>query len=139
MAGSTLVEVLDGKKPANTPAIRVDVAPGTLWRYSGGGYEVMQQLVIDVGGKSFPQLAREFVLGPLGMARSTYEQPLPPALEDSAATGHDSQGWSVKGKYHTYPEMAAAGLWTTPSELARVVLELQTGGQGVTSTRQQHM
>src|SRR5713101_3278460 len=55
----TLIDVLDGRKPANTPPIRVDVTPGTLWRYSGGGYEVMQQLVIDVGGKPFPQLALE--------------------------------------------------------------------------------
>jgi CubicO group peptidase (beta-lactamase class C family) len=123
-----LVEVLNGTKPANTAAIRVDVTPGTLWRYSGGGYEVMQQLVIDVTGKPFPQLARDFVLGPLGMSHSTYEQPLPPALEGNVATAHDSQGRPIKGKYHTYPEMAAAGLWTTPSDLARVVLELQSGG-----------
>jgi CubicO group peptidase (beta-lactamase class C family) len=124
----TLVEVLDGAKPANTAPIRVDVTPGTIWRYSGGGYTVMQQLVIDVGGKPFPQLAREYVLNPLGMTKSTYEQPLPTALEGSAATAHNSQGQPIKGKFHTYPEMAAAGLWTTPSELAKVVLELQTGG-----------
>jgi CubicO group peptidase (beta-lactamase class C family) len=135
----TLVEVLDGKKPANTEPIRVDVTPGTLWRYSGGGYEVMQQLVIDVGGKPFPQLAREFVLDPLGMTRSTYEQPLPPAREGVAATAHDSQGRPIKGKYHTYPEMAAAGLWTTPSDLARVVLELQTGGHVLKPGTQREM
>ena len=73
------------------------------------------------------------------MTRSTYEQPLPTALEDKAATGHDSQGRPIKGKYHTYPEMAAAGLWTTPSELARVVLELQTGGHVLKSPTQREM
>lgn len=135
----TLVELLDGQKPANTPPIRVDVTPGTLWRYSGGGYEVMQQLVIDVGGKPFPQLAREFVLDPLGMARSTYEQPLPAARKDEAATAHDAQGRPLKGKYHTYPEMTAAGLWTTPSDLARVVLELQTGGHVLKAATQREM
>jgi CubicO group peptidase (beta-lactamase class C family) len=135
----TLVEVLDGKKPANTPPIRVDVTPGTLWRYSGGGYEVMQQLVIDVAAKPFPQLARDFVLGPLGMTHSTYEQPLPTALEAHAATAHDSKGVPIKGKYHTYPEMAAAGLWTTPSDLARVVLELQSGGHVLKSATQHEM
>jgi CubicO group peptidase (beta-lactamase class C family) len=83
-----LPEILDGKKPANTPAVRVDVVPGTLWRYSGGGYEVMQQLVVDVTGKSFPQVAREIVLGPLQMTRSTYEQPLPPKFEGNAARTH---------------------------------------------------
>jgi CubicO group peptidase (beta-lactamase class C family) len=135
----TLVEVLDGKKPANTQPIRVDVTPGTLWRYSGGGYEVMQQLVVDVGAKPFPQLAQEFVLGPLGMTHSTYEQPLPSSLEAKAATAHDSKGLPIKGKYHTYPEMAAAGLWTTPSDLARVVLELQSGGHVLKPATQREM
>src|SRR5258708_2019619 len=68
-----MVQILDGKKPANTAPIRVDVAPGKLWRYSGGGYEVMQQLAMDVTGRPFPQLAREIVLGPLHMTRSTFE------------------------------------------------------------------
>jgi len=135
----TLVEVLDGQTPANTPPIRVDVIPGTLWRYSGGGYEVMQQLVIDVGGKPFPKLAREFVLDPLGMARSTYDQPLPAARGGEAASAHDAQGRPIKGNYHTYPEMAAAGLWTTPSDLARVMLELQTGGHVLKSATQREM
>jgi len=135
----TLVELLDGRKPANTAPIRVDVTPGTLWRYSGGGYEVMQQLVIDVAGKPFPQLAREFVLDPLGMTDSTYEQPLPANRQSRAATAHDGQGRPLKGKYHTYPEMAAAGLWTTPSELARVVIELQTGGHVLKPATQHEM
>jgi len=135
----TLVEILNGVKPANTEPIRVDVTPGTLWRYSGGGYEVMQQLVIDVAGKPFPQLAREFVLDKLGMADSTYEQPLPAAKAGDAATAHDGQGLPIKGKYHTYPEMTAAGLWTTPSDLARVVLELQTGGHVLKPATQREM
>ncbi|HEY1341254.1 MAG TPA: serine hydrolase domain-containing protein [Bryobacteraceae bacterium] len=124
----TLIELLDGKKPANTDPIRVDVVPGTIWRYSGGGYEVAQQLVIDVTGKPFPQLAREIVLGPLHMSHSTYEQPLPSRLESQAAAAHRANGALVPGRWHTYPEMAAAGLWTTPSDLTRVMIELQTNG-----------
>jgi CubicO group peptidase (beta-lactamase class C family) len=124
----TLVEVLDGKKPANTPPIRVDVVPGTLWRYSGGGYEVAQQLILDAAGKPFPQLAREIVFGPLEMSHSTFEQPLPARLESNAASGHLPTGAIIKGRWHTYPELAAAGLWTTPSDLARIVIELQTHG-----------
>ncbi len=124
----SLLDLLDGKKPANSAPIRVDILPGTQHRYSGGGYEVMQQLVMDVTGKSFPELAQEFVLGPLGMTRSTYRQPLPSDLEANAAAGHRGDGAMLKGRWHTYPEMAAAGLWTTPSGLARVVLEIQKGG-----------
>jgi CubicO group peptidase (beta-lactamase class C family) len=69
-----------GKKPANSAPVRVDILPGTRSRYSGGGYEVMQQLAMDVTGKPFPQLARELVLGPLSMTRSTCEQPLPESV-----------------------------------------------------------
>lgn len=121
----TLVQILNGEKPANTPAIRVDIEPGSRWRYSGGGYTVMQQLLMDVTGKSFPELTRELVLAPAGMRQSTYENPLPKSLEDSAATAHGPSGDKVKGRWAIYPEMAAAGLWTTPSDLARYIIEVQ--------------
>jgi CubicO group peptidase (beta-lactamase class C family) len=135
----SLLDILDGKKPANSAPIRVDIAPGTQSRYSGGGYEVMQQLVIDVAGKPFPELAQEFVLGPLGMTRSTYQQPLPAHLKANAAAGHGNDGVILKGRWHTYPEMAAAGLWTTPSDLARFVLELQKGGRVLQPATQREM
>ncbi len=135
----TLPEILDGRKPANTAAIRVDVQPGTLWRYSGGGYEVMQQLVMDVTGEPFPDLARRLVLDPLGMRHSTFEQPLPARYRANAATAHSANGAAIPGKWHTYPEMAAAGLWTTPSDLARVVIELQKGGHILKPETQRQM
>jgi CubicO group peptidase (beta-lactamase class C family) len=126
----TLVQVLNGEKPANTAAIRVDVAPGSRWRYSGGGYTVMQQLCMDVTGKSFPELTHELVLAPAAMRQSTYENPLPKSLEASAATAHGRNGDKVKGRWHIYPEMAAAGLWTTPSDLARYAIEVQSALAG---------
>lgn len=125
----TVPELLDGKKPANTAPIRVDVVPGTIWRYSGGGYEVMQQLVTDVTGKPFAQLAKEIVLDALGMTRSTFEQPLPAHLQSNAAAAHRADGTMIPGRWHTYPELTAAGLWTTPSDLARIAIELQKGGR----------
>jgi CubicO group peptidase (beta-lactamase class C family) len=121
----TLRAVLDGAKPANTKAILPDMTPGSSWRYSGGGYCVVQQLLMDVTGKPFPLLLQEMVLGPLGMNHSSYEQPLPSAKCGLAAVGHTSTGQPIKGKWHIYPEMAAAGLWTTPSDLARFAIELQ--------------
>jgi CubicO group peptidase (beta-lactamase class C family) len=126
----TLTQVLDGAKPANSAAVRVDVLPGSIYRYSGGGYTVVQQLLSDVTGKPFPALMSELVLGPLAMADSTYEQPLPEALRKEAASGHRGNGKSVPGRYHTYPEMAAAGLWTTPTDLAKFALELQRAREG---------
>ena len=123
--GPTLLQVLNGEKPANSPAIRVDTTPGTKWAYSGGGYVIVQQMLADVTGRPFPKLMREMVLGPIGMTRSTYEQPLPAARLAEAATPYRQDGTPVPGGPHTYPEMAPAGLWTTPSDLARYAMEVQ--------------
>lgn len=82
----TISEVLDGVPPANTPPVRVDTAPGTQWRYSGGGYVVVQQALIDMTHRSFPELMRNTVLRPLGMTSSTFEQPLPADETKPAAT-----------------------------------------------------
>jgi CubicO group peptidase (beta-lactamase class C family) len=129
----TLVQILNGEKPANTPPIRVNVEPGTLWRYSGGGYTVVQQLMIDRLGKPFPAILQMAVLGPVGMKRSTYEQPLPEDLAANAARAHRSDGSVIAGRWHTYPEMAAAGLWTTPSDLARFAIEIWNAARGASN------
>ena len=121
----TVVQVLDGAAPANTAAVRVDFNPGSRWRYSGGGYTVAQLAMTDVSGQTFPALMQKLVLGPLQMKESTYEQPLPAALVPVAAAGYRSDGKPVDGKRHVYPEMAAAGLWTTPSDLARFAIGIQ--------------
>jgi CubicO group peptidase (beta-lactamase class C family) len=126
----TVPQILDGASPANTAAIRVDVEPGSRWRYSGGGYTVMQQLLIDHLGKPYPQILRDTVLKPLGMTRSTYEQPLPSEFQANAARAHNGEGRKIEGDWHTYPEMAAAGLWTTPSDLARFGTEVWKASRG---------
>jgi CubicO group peptidase (beta-lactamase class C family) len=121
----TLVQVLNGEAPANTAAIRTDIIPGSKLRYSGGGYTVMQQMIIDVTGKPFPQFMHEAVLKPLGMTNSTYEQPLSEELAASTASGYYPKGKAVKGRWHIYPEIAAAGLWTTASDLGRFAIGIQ--------------
>ncbi|UCF20251.1 MAG: serine hydrolase [Gemmatimonadota bacterium] len=126
------IGVLDGE--GNTVPIRVDIDPGSQWRYSGGGYTVVQQLLTDVAGKPFPQIMQETVLGPIGMRESTYEQPLPEPRWADAATAYREDGTAVEGKWHVYPEMAAAGLWTTPSDLARFAIEVQKEYAGTSET-----
>jgi CubicO group peptidase (beta-lactamase class C family) len=126
----SVLEILDGRPPANTARIEVNIVPGTQVRYSGGGITVAQQLVVDVLGKPFPRIMRELVLDPSGMKHSTYEQPLPKSWEGSAATAHPYKNHPLDGKWHVYPEMAAAGLWTTPSDLARAGIELQLALKG---------
>jgi CubicO group peptidase (beta-lactamase class C family) len=82
----TLLQVLDGQKPANTAPIRLESEPGSKWNYSGGGYTVMQQVLVDVTKEPFPKLMHETVLGPIGMTHSTYQQPLATDLQPEAAT-----------------------------------------------------
>ncbi|HWM93765.1 MAG TPA: serine hydrolase [Thermoanaerobaculia bacterium] len=126
----TVVEVLDGRPPANTPRVEVNILPGVQFRYAGGGTTVAQQLVTDILGKPFPQIMRELVLDPLDMKGSTYEQPLPPARASAAATAHPWKSRPLPGRWHIYPEMAAAGLWTTAGDLARAGIELQKSLRG---------
>jgi len=121
----TWLEILDGEQPANTPEIRVTTIPGVRFRYSGGGYCILQQLLMDVMKQPFPNLIHELVLGPLGMNHSTYEQPLLAHRSKMAAAGHRRSGKPIAGDWYVYPELAAAGLWTTPSDLAHFALELQ--------------
>jgi len=133
----TVVQVLDGGPPANTPPIRVDTTPGAIWRYSGGGFTVMQQLVIDVTGTPFPRFMQETVLRPIGMTASSFEQPQPATRAALTAAGYYADRTAVRGRWHVYPEMAAAGLWTTPTDLARFAIEIQEtlagNGHGVIS------
>lgn len=129
----TLVQVLNGEKPANTPPIRVDILPGSKVRYSGGGFTVMQQLVIDVTGEPFPLFLSKTVLAPFGMTSSTFEQPPPNSVATNTAHGYYPNGEPVKGWWHVYPEIAAAGLWTTPTDLARYAIALQQSFGGVTN------
>jgi CubicO group peptidase (beta-lactamase class C family) len=120
----TTKQVLDGEAPANTPPVRVDLAPNTKFRYSGGGTTVAQLALADTEREPFPSLMRRLVLVPLGIRSSTYENPLPASKHALAATGYRPNKRALPGGWHVYPEMAAAGLWTNPSELARVIVEM---------------
>ncbi|MBT3270573.1 beta-lactamase family protein [Candidatus Poribacteria bacterium] len=128
----SLRQVMDGRLPANSPPIRVDTIPGTQYRYSGGGYMVVQQLLMDVTGAPFPDVMRDVVLDPWGMAVSTFESPLPEGSWAIAASGHRSDGAVIPGGWHTYPEMGAgASMWATPSDLARFAIGVMRAYEGL--------
>lgn len=126
----TLRQVLDGAAPAATDPIRVDTPPGAAWRYSGGGYTVLQQVMVDAGRQPFAQLMATRVLQPLGMRHSSFTQPTSPAMLARAALPHDGMGQPLPGGPRTYPELAAAGMWTTPSDLALFLLGVQRAAAG---------
>lgn len=126
----TLIQLLDGAPPANSPPVRVDAVPGSLQRYSGGGFTVAQLAIAEAYGRPFAQAAEALVLRPAGMAHSTFEQPLPTSMEARAASGHRADGAAIPGRWRVHPEQAAAGLWSTPSDLARLAIALQRAAAG---------
>jgi CubicO group peptidase (beta-lactamase class C family) len=129
----TLLQVLKGEPPANTDPIQVDIEPGSTTRYSGGGYTLMQQLMEDVTGKPFQEFMQSTVLEKLAMKDSFFEQPLANVNQNRAATAHNGAGSPIPGKWHTYPEKAAAGLWTTPTNLARFLIEIMQSSTGLSN------
>ncbi len=126
----TVPQILDGAPPANTAPVRVDLAPGTKFRYSGGGITIAQLALAEGVKRPYHEILANRVLVPLGMAHSSYDQVLSPARLPHAATGHDPEGRSIPGKRNAYPEMAAAGLWTTPTDLARFFAEVGLARSG---------
>jgi CubicO group peptidase (beta-lactamase class C family) len=128
-----LVQILNGEAPANSGRIYPDTIPGSLYRYSGGGYTIMQKMLTDVSGKPFPELMDEYVLSRIGMESSTYVQPLPEDLYATASAGHLQNGEMIEGRWHIYPEMAAAGLWTTPTDLLKYAMEVQQSNMGTSN------
>jgi CubicO group peptidase (beta-lactamase class C family) len=126
----TLPQILDGTKPSNLRAVRLERAPYTGFEYSGGGVIIQQLALTDAVGGPFAELARKWVFDPLGMSNSTYEQPLPAARQAQAARAHNQRGARMGDPWHVYPEQAAAGLWTTPTDLAKFLIEVQLATMG---------
>ena len=129
----TLTQILDGTPPANSPPVTVIATPGSAYHYSGGGYEIAEALLQDVTGKPFPQLMQDLVLRPMGMTSSSFDQPPSEAFASRAVSGHFADGKELPGRWHVFPEHAAAGLWSTPTDLAKLLVQLADTWQGLTS------
>jgi CubicO group peptidase (beta-lactamase class C family) len=126
----TLIEALNGASPLKPRAVRVEFVPGSRVEYSGGAFTVLQVLLEDVTGQPFDEFMRDAVLTPLGMVHSFFNQPLPRELAGFAATAHGPDGSVHPGRWRVLTESAAGGLWSTPSDIARFVLELQEAVRG---------
>jgi CubicO group peptidase (beta-lactamase class C family) len=126
----SVVQILNGEKPSNTGKVLLDRPPFTAYKYSGGGVTIVQLAVTDTTGRAFHELMKSLVLDPIGMRHSAFEQPLSAERDSTAARAHSGRGAAMDAKWHVYPELQAAGLWTTPSDLARLAIELQRTLQG---------
>ncbi len=129
----TLVQILNGERPANTSAVRSIFEPGLKYQYSGGGTTISQLIVQDITKKPYDEFMWKNVLKPMGMKNSFYTQPPAGDKQKLLASGYYNDGKAVKGKYHIYPEQAAAGLWTNPTDLANYVIETQLALHGKSS------
>jgi CubicO group peptidase (beta-lactamase class C family) len=126
----SVVQILNGEKPSNTGKVLLDRPPFTAYKYSGGGVTIVQLAVTDTTGRAFHELMKSLVLDPIGMRHSAFQQPLSAERDSTAARAHSGRGAAMDAKWHVYPELQAAGLWTTPSDLARLAIELQRTLQG---------
>lgn len=121
----SVTQILDGAAPANTAPVRMQTAPGSAWAYSGGGYTVVQLAMAERAGKPFEKLVDELVFQPLGMRDSSFLHPLPASLAPRAAQPHERSGKAYAEGPFVHPELAAAGMWTTPSDMARFAIGVQ--------------
>ena len=121
----TIVQILTGESPSNVGVVAMERPPMSAMKYSGGGVTVMQLALTDSLDRPFQEILQDSVLSPIGMTNSTFEQPLPPARDRNAARAHDGTGKAMDAKWHVYPELEAAGLWTTPTDLAKFAIEVQ--------------
>jgi CubicO group peptidase (beta-lactamase class C family) len=122
----TLRQLLDGVAPARNAAVAVEAVPGSRFRPSGGAFLIAEQLVRDLARQPFDAWAKTAVFDKLRMDGSSFAQPLPEGWRARAASGHSDRGEKLAGDWKVYPEQAAAGLWTTPSDLARLMLEISS-------------
>jgi CubicO group peptidase (beta-lactamase class C family) len=129
----TVYQVLDGKSPAVTPAVRSEFEPGLRFQYSGGGTTISQVLLTDVTGQAYDTWMYENVLKPIGMVHSSYAQPPARDKQPLCASAYTNEGVPIVDKFHVYPEQAAAGLWMTPSDLCQYIMDMQLAYKGAPS------
>ena len=129
----SLSDVLKGTNPSDAPAVLVENPVDGQFAYSTGSFAVLQTILQDVTGENFEALVQRELLQPLNMYRSFFAQPLSGHLSKNAACGHSTDGEPVEGNWFVYPTQAGSGIWTTPTDLARLALHLQKILQGNTS------
>jgi len=126
----TVVQILEGLPPSNVGKVTFARAPFEASRYSGGGGMIMQLALTELSGRPFAQFMQSAVLAPLQMSNSSFEQALAVNDTSRAALAHDEHGRRMGPPWRIHPEQATSGLWTTPSDLAKFIVEIQTALRG---------
>ncbi|MGB6976270.1 MAG: serine hydrolase domain-containing protein [Gammaproteobacteria bacterium] len=129
----TLQQILNGERPASNEPVKVFFTPGSKYFYSGGSYEVVQQLIEDVSHATFANFMDENVFEPLGMRNSHFISVLPKYLQNYAVPGFLKEGNRIPGNWKIIAALAAGGMWTTPTDLTKFVLNVMKSYHGKTS------
>jgi len=120
----SIVEILSGAKISETRPVVVNSEPNKEFRYSGGGSMIAQLALMDVSKQSFSTLTQQMLFDKLGMKNSTFEQPVPSKFSEQCSWAYSTASW-FKGMPYVYPQQAAAGLYTTPTDLAKIFIDVQ--------------
>jgi CubicO group peptidase (beta-lactamase class C family) len=121
----SLIQILDGLPPSNVGPVRMEYPPSSIMKYSGGGSTILQLALCDAYALPFREIMQHEVIDPIGMTASAYEQPLSHTRDRIATRGHDGLDAQHQPKWRAYPELFAAGLWTTAVDLAKFLIEVQ--------------
>jgi len=125
-----MVEIMSGTTPYCPTSIAVTVEPESEFHYSDAGFCLIQLLIEDITQETFSHLIDDFIFKPLGMANSTFSTSLSTSNMDNFACGYDQNGALIPGKYSIYPYLAACGIWTTPSDLTKLLLDIMIAVKG---------
>jgi CubicO group peptidase (beta-lactamase class C family) len=126
----TVVDVLNGGNLPGTEKLDIDFKPGSHWRYSGGGYVIAQIAVEDHLQRSLAELAAEFIFQPLEMRNTTMLRPDEVGFLRNVAKAHDESGAVISTGLPICPQISASGLWSTPTDMGRFLIEMQNALRG---------
>jgi CubicO group peptidase (beta-lactamase class C family) len=126
----TVLDLLTGGGALSRAAAEPEVPAGQLFRKANTHYWVVEQVLTDVTGQPFPELLDELVFSPVGMRHSSVLQDFPERYAGPVAHGHDAEGRLLPGGWRRWPDLAAGGLWSTATDLARLTLEIRRGHLG---------
>ncbi|MGW7363957.1 amino acid adenylation domain-containing protein [Streptomyces sp. NPDC054841] len=126
----TVLQILRGLPPATNAPVGVELPAGQVFRKNGVNFSVLELLLQDVTGESFPRLMERLVFGPLGMTDSSFDQWYPERSAGPAAAGHDMDGTPLQGRWRIRAEAASGGLWSSAADLARVAVEIRRARLG---------
>src|SRR5262249_13794429 len=124
----SLLDILSRHYCFNGP-VRVKYPPGSRNKYSGGGYCAAQKVVEDVTGEPFEVAMSRLAFQPLGMRRSDFRQP-PLDTRNVARGDGGMRSLLFPGRWRVFPQKAAAELWSTPQDLAQLIVALQKAKAG---------